>query len=260
MGSVHELQPAADALVPATSSSLADSPLPIFGGQQMVKAFEAYRELQRALDRAMPDQIITADGRPFRKKGYWRAIAVAFNLRVEPVADHRDVQGAFKDGRENFGYVVTYRAVAPNGRAVTGDGACYAIEKAKRRGDVDPWNHLPMQASEHNVRSHAHTRAFNRAVSNLVGFGEVSAEEVERDEDDDRAPTTITTPQQKRLFAIATKAGWSKEALQAWLATTHKIRKSSEIFTSQYDGICEALARGPSTPPASREPGDEPPL
>jgi hypothetical protein len=31
------------------------------------------------------------------------------------------------------------------------------------------------------VRSHAHTRAFNRAVSNLCGFGEVSAEEVERE-------------------------------------------------------------------------------
>ena len=30
----------------------------------------------------------------------------------------------------------------------------------------------------HNVRSHAHTRAFNRAVSNLVGFGEVSADEL----------------------------------------------------------------------------------
>jgi hypothetical protein len=39
-----------------------------------------------------------------------------------------------------------------------------------------------MRATEHNVRSHAHTRAFNRAVSNLVGFGEVSAEEVEPDD------------------------------------------------------------------------------
>jgi hypothetical protein len=33
-------------------------------------------------------------------------------------------------------------------------------------------------ASHHNVRGHAHTRAFNRAVSNLVGFGEVSADEM----------------------------------------------------------------------------------
>jgi hypothetical protein len=132
---------------------------------------------------------------------------VAFNLTVEPVSERREVSGVFEDGRDNFGYVVTYRAKAPNGRAIAGDGACFAVEKARRfkcphphpRGwknksehwpaetcpDFDPafqWRTLPAQATEHNIRSHAHTRAFNRAVSNLVGFGEVSAEEVERGE------------------------------------------------------------------------------
>jgi hypothetical protein len=32
--------------------------------------------------------------------------------------------------------------------------------------------------SLHNIRSTAETRAFNRAVSNLVGGGEVSADEI----------------------------------------------------------------------------------
>jgi hypothetical protein len=36
----------------------------------------------------------------------------------------------------------------------------------------------PMRNSRHNVRSGAHTRAYNRAVSNLVGGGEVSADEL----------------------------------------------------------------------------------
>ena len=49
-----------------------------------------------------------------------------------------------------------------------GDGSCFSSEK-RGRG----------QATVHNVRAHAHTRAFNRAVANLVGFGEVSAEEME---------------------------------------------------------------------------------
>jgi hypothetical protein len=185
-----------------------DTPMPAFTGAEMSQALTAYRELQRALDASMPEQIMTLDGKPFRKKGYWRAIAVAFNLTVEPMpgSERREVTTRFDDGRENFGYVVTYRASTPNGRSTTGDGSAFAVEKARRFRcphperpgsartlhfpaeacpDFDPafqWKTLPAQATEHNIRSHAHTRAFNRAVSNLVGFGEVSAEEVERGE------------------------------------------------------------------------------
>jgi hypothetical protein len=196
------------------------TPLPAFTGTQMAAALIAYKELQTALDKSMPDQIMELDGRPFRKKGYWRAIAVAFNLTVEPIDDHREVQGTFADGRDNFGYIVTYRASAPSGRAAVGDGVCFAVEKARKFRcphlekpntaskrtihfpaevcpDFDPafhWKTLPSQATEHNVRTHAHTRAFNRAVSNLVGFGEVSAEEVDRDEIAQNGPMAPAPP------------------------------------------------------------------
>jgi len=126
----------------------------------------------------MPEQIIKLDGKPFRKKGYWRAIAVAFNLTVEVESERREIYGDLEDGSPNYAYLITYRASTTAGRSETGDGACAAAEKSRGR----------MKASEHNVRSHAHTRAFNRAVSNLVGFGEVSAEEVERDEHGSHAP------------------------------------------------------------------------
>lgn len=184
-----------------------DGPMPAFSGAQMTEALGRYREIQQALDQAMPDQIMDLEGRKFRKRQYWRAVAVAFNLLIEEVSEYREVSGQFDDGRDNFGYVVTYRASTPGGRAAVGDGACYAVEKARRFRcphpedpnrpsgrtlhfpgdrcpDYDPahvWRSLPAQATEHNIRSHAHTRAFNRAVSNLVGFGEVSAEEIERE-------------------------------------------------------------------------------
>lgn len=165
------------------------APLPVFSGAQMTQALTAYRELQKALDASMPDQIMELDGRPFRKKGYWRAVAVAFNLTVEIVSEHYEERGVFEDGRPNFGYTFECRATAPNGRTASGDGACFAVEKAKRfefvdgkKVPVNPWASLPLQATDHNVRGHAHTRAYNRAISNLCGFGEVSAEEVERDE------------------------------------------------------------------------------
>lgn len=170
---------------PDTSALLAPdpkgSPLPIFTGLEMTQALTAYRDLQQALDRAMPDQIMQLDGKPFRKKGYWRAIAVAFNLTVEPIEERRDIYGPLEDGTDNYAYIVTYRASTKTHRAATGDGACAAAEKQRGR----------MRASEHNVRSHAHTRAFNRAVSNLVGFGEVSAEEIDQEERHGRPVTRM---------------------------------------------------------------------
>ena len=160
----------------------AGATLPILSAGQLADALARYRELQTALDTAMPDQIMVLDGKPFRKKGYWRAIRLAFNLSVEPTTPMatRCVLGVLPDGTENYSYTVTYRAMAPNGATCVGDGTCTASEKTKGR----------MKATEHNVCSHAHTRAMNRAISNLVGFGEVSAEEVAHP---DAAANTATT-------------------------------------------------------------------
>lgn len=230
--------------------SATDLPSPVFRGAQMVQALTAYRELQKALDESMPDQVMTLEGRPFRKKGYWRAIAVAFNLTVEPIDERRDVSDTFADGRSNFGYIVTYRATSAGGRSATGDGSCFAVEKARRfkcphpEGnnskrtlhfpqescpDYDPlyqWKTLPGQATEHNIRSHAHTRAFNRAVSNLVGFGEVSAEEVERDEHGaDTGPTTV--PKRADGTALVTEAGTK--------TGTSKTGKAWTMYTISFD-------------------------
>jgi hypothetical protein len=176
------------------------TPSPVFRGAHMVRALTDYRELQKALDDSMPDQLMVIGDRSFRKKGYWRAIAVAFGLTVEPVSETRTVIGSLDNGGEDYLYSVTYRAMAPNGRAATGDGACAAAEKQKGR----------MEATEHNVRSHAHTRAFNRAVSNLVGFGEVSAEEVERDEHTEPA-AKVAPDGRTRVAKIEEKTGKNKQ-------------------------------------------------
>ena len=153
---VIETAPDDDRTALAVSADRAAALLPVFNGAQMAHALTAYRELQGALDRAMPEQIMNIKGRPFRKKGYWRAIRTAFNLNVACVREEAD----------DYGWRVVYRATTPNGRFADGDGSCEYEEKAEG------------QDTEHNVRAHAHTRAFNRAVSNLVGFGEVSAEEI----------------------------------------------------------------------------------
>jgi hypothetical protein len=278
------------ALAPVSASTDLDAPIPRYGGAAMVQAFEAYRSLQAELDRAMPDQIMAIGDRDFRKKGYWRAVSVAFDLTIELAEERREVWGAFDDGRENFGYLVTYRASTPR-RTVTGDGACFAVEKAAkfrcphevegrpgytqhypshRCPDFDPdfrWHTLPDEASEHNVRSHAHTRAFNRAISNLVGFGEVSAEEIERDEAGDsarrsapgpaeprpagrgattsagREPFKISQPQIGRLWGIAKRANWTEPEVHTHIAR-YGFEHVGDITRTKYDAICAELERG----------------
>ena len=250
----------ATALVPVADLG----PVPVYGGAQMVEAFRQYQQLQQALDRAMPDQIIAIEGKRFRKKGYWRALAVAFNLTVEAVHEERTVQGTFEDDSSNFGYLVTYRASARHGRTVTGDGSCFAIEKARRSDGGNPWSQRPRQATEHNIRSHAHTRAFNRAVSNLVGFGEVSAEEIDRDERpaparpfkapqnsaavETPAPmpadqVTITDTQRKKLWAVARRHGWTEPELKVWLKDLWNYDTTQAIRREHFDGICEQLGQ-----------------
>ena len=267
---------------PTILAAQTDLPSPVFRGAQMVQALAAYRELQKALDESMPDQLMELDDKPFRKKGYWRAISVAFNLTVEPTEERREVSGAFTDGRENFGYIVTYRATSASGRAVTGDGSCFAVEKARRFKcphpespgskrtlhfphdtcpDFDPnfqWKTLPAQATEHNIRSHAHTRAMNRAISNLVGFGEVSAEEVEHDEPD---VNTRTVPKRADGSALVTeissKTGKSK-AGNAWtmyLVTFDDGRSGSTFDESLAKMATDAKAAGALLIPALEQKG-----
>ena len=218
----------------------------------MVRALADYRELQKALDESMPDQLMTLDGKPFRKKGYWRAIAVAFNLTVEPITDaaaERSVIGVLdSDGSENYVYTVAYRATAPNGRSAVGDGTCAAAEKQKGR----------MKATEHNCRSHAHTRAFNRSVSNLVGFGEVSAEEVERDEHgSDTAPVEKRADGSALVTEISSKTGTSK-AGKAWtmyLVTFDDGRSGSTFDESLAKMATDAKAAGTLLIPALEQKG-----
>jgi hypothetical protein len=172
-----------------------DALMPIHSGADMVQAFDAYLDLQKQLDKRMPEAIQMIKGNAFRKKQYWRALSRAFGLSVEVRSEERIVT---EDG--DWGYTVVYRAEAPNGKFTDGDGCCMASEKFGGGDTV------------HNVRSHANTRAFNRAVSNLVGFGEVSADEMPDGSGvsigDERMVVSTTQPKPKK--AIKKKASTPK--------------------------------------------------
>jgi hypothetical protein len=112
-------------------------------------------------------------GRPnregsFVKKSGWRKIAKAYGLSGE-LAD-QSVERA--DNGQPLRAQAVYRAIAPNGQHMDGVGFCSVdeprFEKEKGRLKL-----------ENDLRATAATRAANRAISDLVGFGQVSAEEMD---------------------------------------------------------------------------------
>lgn len=139
---------------------LAASPLiqPVANTNEILKAWQNYQELKAKLLDNNDYQIIRA--KKYIKKSGWRKIQTAFAISDELIKEER------KEYKNNvFVYELTVKVSSQNGRFAYGVGSCASNE----RNFAHP---------EHDVRSTAHTRSKNRGVSDLVGFGELSAEEV----------------------------------------------------------------------------------
>ena len=133
------------------------------------KEWEAYQNLCKELlnDSDYQDYEQTIKGQTvlkrFPKKSAWAKLGRAFNVNTE-IVDKEFTLGKNGETREAY-YCI--RATLPNGRTVESDGSCSRHEKGKAN------------ATSHTIRSTAKTRATNRAISELIGAGEVSAEELD---------------------------------------------------------------------------------
>jgi hypothetical protein len=134
--------------------------------EQVVAGMKAYQEL---LPKLLEESDYQKDGdRKFVKKSGWRKIGRAFNLSVTKVS-----MTVIRDQAGNpIRAEAVYRAIAPNGQVQDGDGYCSADEPRFQ-------NEKGRRKLENDLRATATTRAKNRAISDLVGMGEISAEEVE---------------------------------------------------------------------------------
>ncbi len=163
--------------------------MPAVSAKQALEAWKAYLDLKlNVLDQDKDfteftewdsrKGVYVTTKRP--NKAAWRKMSTFFNVDVKVVREWKEDMG---DGRWVF--YTDYIAVAPNGRMAPGDGACDTHEKHRKDGSV-------ITNSMHNTRGTAHTRGHNRAVSNLVGGGEVSAEEITADAPGHPAGQTVT--------------------------------------------------------------------
>lgn len=141
--------------------------MPLDAGQ-VIDGMRRYQSLLKDLLDEGDWQVYEERGerKRFPKKSAWRKLSRAFNLSVQ--IQHVSVERG-EDGKPLRAECVA-RAIAPNGQTQDADGYCALTEfKGKRADDVK---------LENTLRATATTRAKNRAIADLVGMGEVSAEEV----------------------------------------------------------------------------------
>jgi len=112
-----------------------------------------------------------------KKKSAWRKLARAFNISDEKICskiirddDHQIISAYFE-----------VKAILPNGRYGIGVGDCSIFDKINNN-DTEMPSKFELRKRftnpEHDVVSTAHTRAKSRAIADLIGAGEVSAEEL----------------------------------------------------------------------------------
>jgi len=232
--------------------------------EDAVKAWEDYQALASKICTDADVQDI--GGKQFKKKSFWRKLDKFFGLSLELINEREDVKNVLirkvKEERTGKGggkymkdvtyveyypkdytpevngneqlkvtFVITavYRAKAPNGQYIDGDGTC------------DTWE-SGYPDSMHNVRATAHTRAKNRAIADLVGFGEVSAEEVRDDNTQSKGSSGQGKPKQSKeqeslvgqirvLLANKAITEEDRRECKAWLKAPHsnKILKETIV-------------------------------
>jgi hypothetical protein len=138
---------------------------PVASINDIVAAWNDYQNLKAKLLNESDYQLI--QGKNCIKKSGWRKIQTAFSISDELISEER------KDYKSYFVYEVTVKVTAPNGRYTFSVGSCASNERK--------FAHV-----EHDVRSTAHTRSKSRGISDLVGGGDVSAEEMIAEEPDEK--------------------------------------------------------------------------
>ncbi|KKN59206.1 hypothetical protein LCGC14_0544330 [marine sediment metagenome] len=199
--------------------------MPAVTAEKAVEAFNAYQELANKIIR--PEDIQKISGKDFKKKSFWRKCQRFFNLSLEKLEEKREEYGG-----HGFTYHFTYRATAPNGAFMDGCGSCSSDEK-------------DLLKTEHNTRAIAETRAKNRAIADLVAFGECSAEEIVEAETLHPEPETqlkfenrlISEKQRKRLFAISKSSNMPDDKMKEFLFDKFGYDSSSEIKVKDYENI-----------------------
>jgi len=157
---------------------------PILKTQDAISELESFESMKSRL--LVTSDYQTISGKNFIKKSGWRKLALVFNISDQIMESSKSVR---EDG--SFVWSFRVRAQAPNGRFTEAVASCDSRERK--------FSHV-----EHDVQATAQTRAKSRAISDLIGAGEVSAEEMIADSHPTSAEleTDLTEEEKRRALSL----------------------------------------------------------
>jgi hypothetical protein len=129
---------------------------PIRNTDEIVRAWDSFKDLKLRL--LNDSDFVLVKGERYAKKSAFRKLALAFGISVEIVREDRI------DFKTSTAFLITAKAISPNGRFMTAVGSCHTDEKKFSKAS--------------DARAVAQTRATNRAVADLIGWSTPSAEEM----------------------------------------------------------------------------------
>ncbi|MEW5759296.1 MAG: hypothetical protein AB1779_00850 [Candidatus Thermoplasmatota archaeon] len=157
---------------------------PAVSVETAVAMWNEYLKLTKAI--LTDEDYVEIRGKKFKKKSAWRKYERFFNISVPSssvkIEKYTDAEGRLIKAE------VTLEAVAPNGRKSVGWGSCSISDKAHKEDKKSNGNvickgpcdgRIHFSHPEHDILATAMTRARNRSVADLIGAGEISAEEIE---------------------------------------------------------------------------------
>ena len=133
----------------------------MFSKEDITRHLEMYNYVKKSV--VDKNDFYTIKGKEAIKKSGVRKFINAFCLSIEFI--EKNVYNLKVNGQEDTHAEVRVRAITPKGQSVEGIGIKSMSELFEK--------------TLHNLISTAWTRAVNRAVLDLVAFGEVSAEEID---------------------------------------------------------------------------------
>ena len=182
-----------------------------------VARWKAYQRL--CVEILNDDDYAIIGGKKARKRSGWRKLARFMGVSIEITSEERWERG------DTFGYTFTVRAFTRDGQFEDGDGLCDSTEFTGR-----------IACSEHNVRSKALTRAKNRATADLIGGGEVSAEELDNGKQQGKGKHWTKTQDWKQFWVHWKDKGISSDEMHAAAGV-----KSMKKYTGTKDELRAAV-------------------
>lgn len=194
-------------------------------------AWDSFQALKLSLLEANDYQEI--QGRRALKKSGYRKLAAAFGVSLERLTEERE-----QISNDAWLWRFVVRATAPNGRYCDGVAICASNERR-------------MSHPEHDTYSTAYTRAANRAIADLIGGGEVSAEELGEPEVRRPAPrqqAPVLTPRRAEVIPVNPGGPATEQqqaAIRGLLVRTGKDpgELAAEVGVARLEDLTVELAR-----------------